>query len=202
MAVISISRQYGAGGVSVGGMVASRLGYRMVDEAVLTEVAQQANISVQWVKEADRSAGDRLARLVPKILAHREFVRYLPGTTTKLDEKLYRQFLRIVIAKLGEEGRVVILGRGSQFILKDNPQAIRVMLRAEEKDRIASLEKRYGLSREKAAAVGQIAEKNRLNFLRGFKAGDPDDPQHYHLVINTSLVSHEKAADMICLLVE
>ncbi len=202
MSVVSISRQYGAGGTSVGELVAQRLGYQFIDQGILEEVAKEAEVSTQWVEEAERQAGDKLQRLVSKILTHKEFVRYIPGTKTKFDEKKYREFLRVVIAKLGAAGDAVILGRGSQFILQDNPAAVKVLLVAEEEDRIKSLRKRYGLSRKEALTIARVYEQNRLNFHRAFEAGDPNDFSLYHLVINTSLVSFEDAADLICRLVK
>ncbi|MBW1711745.1 MAG: cytidylate kinase-like family protein [Deltaproteobacteria bacterium] len=198
MSVVCISRQYGAGGVTVGQMVADRLGYRFVDLAILSEVAHEAHISVEWVAEVERSVGDKLARLVPKILANKHFVRYLPGTADKFEEKRYREFLKTVIAKLGAAGQAVILGRGSQFILAHDPEAVRVLLVAGEEDRVNSLMKRYRLSRPKAVSIATTSEKHRLNFLKAFEAGNPDDPSLYHLVINTSLVGLEDAADLIC----
>jgi len=198
MPVICISRQYGAGGKTVGEMVAKRLGYQFFDHAILAEVAQEANLSIQWVERADRDAGDKLMRLVSKILANKNFIQYLPGTKTKFDEKKYRSFLRAAITKIGKSGRAVILGRGAQFILRDNPDALRIMLLAEDQDRINSLKKRYALKRSQAETIAHIDEGNRLNFLRAFEAGDPEDHHLYHLVINTSLVSYETAAGLIC----
>jgi len=202
MSAISISRQYGAGGSVVAGLVADRLGYQLVDQAILDEVAREARISIDWVRQMEREAGDWMARLVPKILANKNFVHYLPGTSTKFDEPRYRAFLQTVIAHMGGRGRVVILGRGAQFVLKSNPAAIRVLLIAEEADRIDSLMARYRLGRAKAVAIARDGEKRRLSFLRAFEAGEPDESRLYHLVINTSLISHQEAAELVCRLVK
>jgi cytidylate kinase len=58
MAVISISRQYGSHGWAVGQMVAERLRYKLIDQAMLDKVAQNANISVKSIAEVEKTAGD------------------------------------------------------------------------------------------------------------------------------------------------
>ena len=199
MAVISISRQYGAGGRAVGKMVARRLGYRFIDKAILHEVAEEANISQESVESIDRDKGDMIARLVPKLVPHRDFVSYIPGTKIKFNERLFRDFLRTAMVKLSGDGDVVVLGQGGQFILRNRPQTLIVMLYADEKDRIKSLERRYRFDAFKARTVVSSGEENRIKFLQAFNEGDPKDPALYHLLINTSIFSFETATDMICL---
>ncbi|MBW2618658.1 MAG: cytidylate kinase-like family protein [Deltaproteobacteria bacterium] len=201
MAIISISRQYGAGGKVVGEMIAERLGYKLLDKAILTEVAKEAHISPDQVESLDRDKGDWLTRLVPKLLAHEDFVPFLPGTRVKYDENKFREFLKKVISKVGDEDRVVILGQSSQFILQDKKNVIKVFLYAEEEDRIKSLMKRYRLKRQQAYTIATSAEQNRIKFLRDFKMGDPDDRSLYHLLVNTSLISYDTAVNLVCQLI-
>jgi len=202
MAVISISRQYGAGGKPVAEIVAQKLGYTVVDRTLLIEVAKEANISEEWVEKVDREKGDLVARLVPKLLPHRYFVPFLPGTKIIFEEHVFRKFLRLALVKLCENGKVVVLGQGSQLLFRDDPRTIRVFLHAREDERIKSLMKRYRVDRQKAFSIASILEENRLRFLRGFNEGDPEDRTLYHLIINTGLVSYETAARMIVGVVE
>lgn len=74
---------------------------------------------------------------------------------------------------------------------------VRVLLVASEEDRIERLMRHYQLDREHAEQVARREEKKRLAFLRAFAAGEPDDPGLYHLVINTSLVKLDLAADLV-----
>jgi len=198
MAVVSISRQYGAGGQVIGEMVAQRLGYRMVNRAILTEVAQKAGVSLRSVEDAEKEAGGLLSRLVAEVVKASPYVRNLPDYSATFDESDYRAFLKRVIADMAAQGSLVIIGRGSQFVLRDHPGAVRVMLVAQEEDRIKRLMSHYRLDRERAEQVARREEKKRIAFLKAFDATrDPDDPGLYHLVLNTSLVSLELAADFI-----
>ncbi len=198
MAVISISRQYGAGGTLVADIVARRLGYKLVEREIINQVAKEGGVSSKWVEEVEKGAGDRLARLLSEWVATNPMMRNLPDPTTEFDEDQYRQYLRQVITRTAQGGNVVFVGRGSQYILRDFPGAVRCYLVADEEDRIASLIERFKVSRERAEAVVRREEKKRLAFLRSFRGPAPEDPTLYHLVINTSLVRHEKAADFVC----
>ena len=62
MAVLTISRQFGAGGKTLGARVAQRLGYEFVDEGLLHKVAEKANVSLEWVEGVEREAGGHLMR--------------------------------------------------------------------------------------------------------------------------------------------
>lgn len=197
MAVVSISRQYGAGGRVVGEKLAERLGYRLVDRAILTEVAKKAGVTVRSVQDVEHEAGGLLSRLVNELVKSSPYVRNLPDYSATFDEENYRAFLRKVIGEMAAAGNVVLLGRGSQLILRNNPAVVRVLLVAAEEDRIQRLMRHYKLDREKAEQVGRREEKKRLAFLRAFGAGEPDAAGLYHLVINTSLVNLDLATDLI-----
>ena len=57
MSVITIARQFGAGGKTLGGLVASSLGYTLVDEEIVELIAQEANVSSEWVDSVARETG-------------------------------------------------------------------------------------------------------------------------------------------------
>ncbi|MBU2548038.1 MAG: cytidylate kinase-like family protein [Proteobacteria bacterium] len=202
MAVVSITRQYGAGAHGIGKMVADRLGFQLIDREILDLVAKQAGVNVSKIKELEHQAGDRLAAFISEMISSASMLRYPAGLAGDLDEQEYRLVLKRVILGLAARGRAVIIGRGAHLILKDHPGAICIYLVAEEKDRVANLMSRQNLDRGKAEKVALREEKKRLVFLDGFGIHDPTDPLIYHAIINTSLVDWEAAADLICRLVE
>lgn len=202
MAVVSISRQYGAGGARIGLMLAERLGYQFVDRNLLGKVAEEANVSLKWVEEVEKEAGGLLARFVAEWARQHMYVRNIPDASTRFDESAYRAFLTRVITNLAAGDRVVFMGRGSQFILKNHPKAVRIYLVAPEKVRVSKLMEHYGVDVAKAEHVVNKEEKKRLAFLSGFGDGKSDDPVNYHAVINTGLVNQDDTVDFICKLVE
>ncbi|MDY7036568.1 MAG: cytidylate kinase family protein, partial [Thermodesulfobacteriota bacterium] len=61
MAVITISRQFGAGGKTLGEMIAKELNYRFLDETIIQEISKKAKVSKDWVKSVERTAGSTLS---------------------------------------------------------------------------------------------------------------------------------------------
>ena len=64
MAVITISRQYGAGGKSLGKMIANELDYTFADSDIIQQIAKEANVSPHWVESFEKEAGTKLSRVI------------------------------------------------------------------------------------------------------------------------------------------
>jgi len=201
MAVLSISRQFGAGGKTLGQRVAQRLGYEFVDETLLHKVAEEANVSLKWVEGVQREAGGRLMRILSTIVPSSFIDRHLGESGSDFDEKRYVEFLTRIVEDLAAEDNVVILGRGSQFILRHTPATLRVLLVAERADRIKFMERNYNLTADRAESMVNRESRKRERFLGNFYKGNPNDPSLYHMVINTSLLSLDAADEQITELV-
>ncbi len=202
MAVVTFARQYGSGASVISSRVAKRLGYQLIDKTMLDMLAQKANVSVQRVADIEKTTGDKFLSLIAEVIATSPLTRNIPGISTDFDERKYLMFLKKAITEVASSGNVVIIGRGSQLILKDHPRTVRVYIVGEEEDRIQNLMNLHQVDREKAQHVADREEKKRLAFLEKFGAGSSENPLIYHLTINTSVVDYEMAVDFICSLVE
>ena len=198
MAVITISRQFGAGGKTLGKMVADKLGYTFADDDIIQMVAETANVSPHWVETVEKEAGGKLSRVLSSMVSQRLVNRILKSERGYIDEKLYLDYLVVIIAQVGEEGDVVILGRGSQYILNDHPDAYHVLLIDEFDSRVKFMEKNYDLSHSRAVNVVTSADKRRLNLYRKLGKTDYDEPSLYHLVLNMSRVDMQTALKLVC----
>ena len=96
----------------------------------------------------------------------------------------------------------MILGRGSQIILQDNPNAIKVLLVADFEDRVNFIEDVMEVKKAEAEKIISIRQKRRDAFLRYFDNRHPNSLSLYHLIINTSKVSLKQAEDLIVWAVE
>ena len=201
MAVVTISRQFGAGGHTLGESVAQQLGYQLVERDLVTQVAKEANVSVKWVEAVEKEAGGLIMRVCHKLVSSNFIERILGDTSSDFDEDRYVQFVTKVVRELAAEGDVVLVGRGSQFILPDNEETVKVLLVANLEDRIKFMMRQYHLTRLKAEQLVQKEEKRRASFLRLFDSRNPDDPGIYNMVINTSHFDLEAARQMIVQLV-
>lgn len=119
-----------------------------------------------------------------------------------IDEERYVDLLHQIINRLADEGNTVIIGRGSQYILRDREDTYHVLLVAQKEDRIKFMEEHYDLSPKEAAMVISKQDKRRMNLYRKFGKEDYDQPHLYHLIINSSKQGLEnKAAELVCKLV-
>lgn len=201
MAVITISRQFGAGGKTLGKMVADKLGYVFADDDIIQMVAEMANVSPHWVESVEKEAGGKMSRIISSMVSKRLVDRILKTERGYIDEKLYLDYLVVIIAQIAEEGNAVILGRGSQYILRDHPDAIHVLLINDLENRIKFMQENYDLRRSKAENVVANEDKRRVNLYRKIGKTDFDDSSLYHVVLNMGRMTLQDAAYLICQLV-
>ncbi|MFO7667285.1 MAG: cytidylate kinase-like family protein [Desulfobacterales bacterium] len=202
MAVITISRQFGAGGKTLGNIISKKLDYVFIDEQIIQMVAKKARVSTDWVKSIEQEAGGKLLKFMSGIVSKSFIDRILDDKKGYIDEEVYVEVLQKIITQIADEGNAVILGRGSQYILRDHKDAFHILLIADMENRIKFMEENYELSTKQAIQVINSETKRRSNLYKKFGKEDYDQPALYHLVINRSKVSLEKAAELACKLIE
>ena len=198
MAVLTISRQFGAGGITLGKMIADRLGYTFADTEIIQEIAREANVSPHWVESFEKEAGTKLSRVISSMISQKWIDRVLKEERGYLDEQIYLDYLVLIIAKMADEDNVVIIGRGSQYILNDHPDAYHILLVNEFENRVKFLVERYRFPVKKATQVIINEDKRRLNLYRKLGKKDYDNPSLYHLVLNMHRLDLELAVNLVC----
>ncbi|MBN1103731.1 MAG: cytidylate kinase-like family protein [Deltaproteobacteria bacterium] len=201
MAVVTISRQFGAGGWAMAERLCSRLGFHLVDEQVIDELARKAKISPDWLSAVEKEASSVILRAISSVVTSRLLYRPpgLPGEG--FERKRYISFLRRVMTAVADEGGYVLVGRGAQFVLKGHPNAIHVMLVGEYENRVRFLMEKYNFSREEAERTIKEKERQRSGVACNVFETDINDLGLYHVVFNTSLVSIDWAVDAVVSLV-
>ena len=201
MAVITISRQFGAGGITLGERLAERLGYRFVNEEMIKEVAARAKVTPEGVEAFEQSAGSKLVRFLEKIIRLDYLERVLSSSYGYLDEKRYVSVVREIITELYHEGNVVIIGRGGQYILAGKPDAYHLLLVAPREHRVQFIIDKYKVSRDTAERAVERADQRRQTFLSCFGHEDHDNPAYYHMSLNTALITLDKAEELVLKLI-
>ena len=201
MPIVTISRQFGAGGSSVAGRVATEIGAEVVDKKLIEEVASRLSIRQSDVEAEDERPRTMLERLV------RSFSVLEPGLgmgwTPPYPDPLYDSRMEIihltekVIREVAEGGNVVIVGRGAGFVLRDRPGVFRVFLRAPDEARIKTLMARLGLTEAEARRKMHETDSNRAAYIKQLYGRDWCDVDEYDLIVNTGHVSYETAAQMV-----
>jgi cytidylate kinase len=197
MAVITISRQFGSGGKTVGKKVAEALGYTFVDDDIVQKIAELAKVSPGWVESVEKEAGRRISRLVSRMVSKPLIDRILKDERGYIDEEIYLDYLVILINQIADEGNAVFLGRGSQYILNDLPDSFHVLLINTFDNRVRFMMESYDLPQTKATQVIKSEDKRRLNLYRKMGKQDYDHPELYHLTINMERVTMDEAVRLI-----
>ncbi|MCG6893405.1 MAG: cytidylate kinase-like family protein [Desulfobacteraceae bacterium] len=198
MAVVTISRQFGAGGKTLGKMIADEMGYTFAESDIIQRIAKEANVSTNWVQAFEKEAGSRLSRLISGMVSKRWVDRILKDERGYLDEQGYLDYLVLIVAQIADEGDVVIIGRGSQYILNDHPDAVHVLLIDNLEDRIRFIMKNYDMSARRAEQWVATEDRRRSSLYGKLQKTDYDNPSLYHLVINTGRVPLESAKQLVC----
>jgi cytidylate kinase len=201
MAVITISRQFGAGGITFGKMVAEKFGYTFADTEIIKMVAEMANVSTHFVETVEREAGGKFAKFISKTVSKPLVERILKNERGYIDEEIYLDYLVLIIAQMADDGDVVILGRGSQYILNDHPDAYHVLLIDTFENRVRFMQKNYDLSQGRATQAVKNEDKRRLNLYKKLGKTDYDNPDLYHLVLNMNRIHLDKALQLVTELV-
>jgi cytidylate kinase len=201
MTVITISRQFGAGGLTLGRMVSKQLGYNFFDNEIIQMVAKKARVSTHWVESMEKEAGGKFQRFVSQLVPQRLVDRILDDQRGYLDEEIYVDLLHDIVKKIAGEGNAVILGRGSQYILKNDKNARHLLLVADKDYRINFIKEKYDVTDRYAVNSVTMEDKRRIHLYRRFGKEDYNNPSHYHLVLNMNKISLNRACDLILKLI-
>ncbi|MCU0592339.1 MAG: cytidylate kinase-like family protein [Desulfobacterales bacterium] len=198
MAVITISRQFGAGAMKLGKMLAEKFGYTLASREIVQGIADKAKVSTDFVLSVEKEAGTRLSRFMTRIISSRGMVnKILRDDSGYIDEKLYLDYLVLTIVQIADEGNAVIMGRGSQYILRSHPDAVHILLVDDLENRIKRVERREKTSYEQAARIVHHEDKRRLSLYHRLGKQDYDSPSLYHMVLNMSRLTRPQAFEMI-----
>jgi cytidylate kinase len=201
MPVVTISRQFGAGGSSVASIVAAELGAEVVDKGLIEEVARRLSMRPSDVESEEERPRTMLERLV------RSFSALEPGMgagwSPPYPDPLFdprKEIIHLtqeIIHEVAAGGNVVIVGRGAGFVLRDLHGIFRVFLRAPEPDRVKTLMARFGFDEPTARRKMHETDSNRAAYIKQLYGHDWLDPSQYDMILNTGRVSYQTAAQMI-----
>lgn len=201
MAVITISRQFGAGGRTLGQMVAEELNFKFLDDAVIQELSKRIRVTKESVTEMEDIAGGLFSKIVSAMLSRGYMERLAGEGSGYIDEVIYVEKLKEIITDLSRQDNVVLLGRGSQFILAEHENTFHFLLVADKEQRIKFMQRRYNLSDSKAYQEVLGGEKRRKNVYAKLGCTNYNDPLNYHMVLNMSRLTLEQAKNQIVALV-
>jgi len=179
MAIITISREMGSGGIPIAHKAAEKLGYTLVDGEAIAEVAGKYGLSPEALEKADEKP---------------------PAFVEKLDEQMEvdLHMIELIILEYALKGNVIIYGRGGQDLLRDISSVFRTRIVAPFEERVERWAEREWLDPDLARILVRKSDQQRAGFIKYYFDRDWNDPLHYDLVINTARLSEETAVKLLC----
>jgi len=202
MSVITIRGELGSGAPEIGKQVADRLHIDYADREIIAEVAERLKRSKEGIEDKEMPPGTLLGRIAEALgqgfatsgYAGMYAGAYLPTWEMPLGDARYLTGLEFIVKELSKSKAVVIRGRGSQFILKDYPGAIHLLVVAPLDLRVKRVMKSLKLDEENAKKEIERFDSSRREFTKRYFQAELEDPVYYDLVINTEHLSFNDAA--------
>jgi cytidylate kinase len=192
---ITISRQTGAGAVTVANLVAEQLDVDCQGDPPCPWAVFDRNLAQRILEDHQLSAA--MERFIPEDAKPRltDALESLLGLHPSF--WLMRQHTVETIRRLAQLGNVILVGRGSSVITAELPHVVRVRLVAPFADRVQNFANYHQITQEKATHLVRETDEQRRRYIRTYFGADSEDPTNYDLAINTGRTGFEQAARMI-----
>lgn len=207
MPVITIGRQFGAGGHTVAEMLAGELHSEILDSRIIDEAAHRLQLPKEEVEAEDEQPGSILARVLLALgsastepLIPPEATAWTPpnAAPTFDTRKAVLAITQHVIEEAARSGNVVIVGRGGAYILRDFPGALHVFLRAAEAVRVKTIMARFKIaSEDEARRRLKQTDENWTSYIKQVYGHDRNLASHYDLVLDTGRLGYDATVDAI-----
>ena len=174
--VVTISREYGSGGRYVGKLLADRMHLPFYDKELISLAAKESGLSSTYIIKND------------EIMASSKY-------KDNNDDRLFVAEVK-VIKDLAKHS-CVIVGRCSDYILKDTKNTLKVFLYSDMDSKVKRAVKYYGISKEKAEKQIESINKKREKHYKYYTDRAWKNPNNYDLMLNVDLLGVEKCAELI-----
>ena len=202
--VITISREVGSGGRTIGRKLAEKLGVRFSDKELVDELQKKLNLTVSSIEELKGKKKRWLDDFIQMVAPVPMSGMLVDGDSDYISE--YNLSLTVndvfeaekeILNGIADEGSCVIAGRSGFFVLKGRPNKVDILITASRDKRIARIMEKQNLSRQKAEEVIDSVDKARDNYVQRYTGQSRYDARNYHIVLNMDYITEDQAVAMI-----
>lgn len=184
--VITISREFGSGGRTIGKMVAEKLGIPCYDAELIQKIAEESGYAADYIREEGEGAS---GGWLSAIFADRSM-----GLTNQ--DKIWNIQSR-VIEELAEKGPCVIVGRCADYILREKANCLNVFIHASMEKRAERIVQEYGEREESPEQRLRDKDKRRAAYHRFYTDMKWGHSQNYHICLDSGTLGIDKCAELI-----
>ena len=184
--LITIEREFGCGGGAIAAKLAERLGWKLWDRLLTEEIARLANVEQSAVRRCEERMDSRLHRLA-KSFWRGSYERNSAALGSQVfDTDCMMSMMQEIVNGIAREGNAVVVGRGTPYFLRENPDAYHVFLYAPRSEKIRRTIA-DGNSRDEAEDLVDSVDRERAAYIKHYFDADWPTRSLYHLMINTAV---------------
>ncbi|MCD7710088.1 MAG: cytidylate kinase family protein [Porphyromonadaceae bacterium] len=176
--IVTISREYGSGGRRIGELLAKKLGVSLYDKKLISLTAEESGFNEQLIEAEEQS--------VDKLMVF----------DNPVQTKMFKIQSRIIL-DIAAKGPCVIVGRLANFILQGKARCFNIFVYADESYCKRRIITEYGVPESEAEAVMHRIDRERSEHCLHYTGNRWGDYRHYHLMVDSSLLGDEAAAEII-----
>ena len=193
--IITIARQYGSGGKTVGQMLAKDLGIDCYDREILRMASDDSGLNLQMFGNPDeRRRNTFLTRAIKKVYKGEVIP---PDSDDFASSDNLFNYQAKVVNDLAEKESYVIVGRCVNYVFKDRPNTLRVFIHAPWVFRVEQASQKISGSREDVEKFLLKDDKRKQDYYRKFAGGQWSDATNYDLCLNSGKLGFDKCVDAI-----
>ena len=186
--IITISRQFGSGGRTIGKAVAEKLGIPCYDQQLITMLAEESGFSKEYVQESGETA--TRSSWLSSLMSDRVY-------DTPITEDLLWEAQRKMILDLADKGPCVIVGRCADFILKDRDDCLKAYIHADKALRAKRIVEIYGEREDSPEKRIADKDKARAAFYKQYTKHIWGEAENYHIALDSGELGLETCAKLL-----
>ena len=192
--VITINRELGSGGRTVGRKLAEALGVEYYDKTLIKALQERYNLSAEEIERLKGQETSWWAEFKRKMtFSESEYELNQTGIET---EDVFREETGIIKA-LAKDDSCVIAGRTAFYMFRDHPNHLNIFIQASMLSRMARVAREQDMSKEQARLVIEKVDKMRENYVKEFTGTSRYDTRNYQLVLNMDELTEDEAVNII-----
>ncbi len=200
--VITINRELGSGGRTIGEKLAKRLNVPFYDKALIQGLKEKYDLTTE---EIERLKGQkhnwwadfkRSLKIMPNYAAPRFISDKNAIPDFLITDDIFQSETEI-LKGIADDESCVIAGRSGFFVFRDHPNHLSILIQAKMDYRISRLETKRGISREEAQRIINEVDKGRENYVKKYTGTSRYDTRNYDIVLNADKHTEDEIVDLI-----
>ncbi|MEO7042643.1 MAG: cytidylate kinase-like family protein [Gemmatimonadaceae bacterium] len=200
--LVTVSREYGAGGSDFAKKLGERLGWPVLDYGIIGLVAERLNLREGVVRRRDEQSPGWLERIASTLLIAPPESTMQVETSGVMTPDSIAMAAQAVISETAESPPVIIVGHGAQYIFRDRPGTVQIRLTGTIESRVRRIVARDGGTDAEAAASAHRIDAQRHAYVQRYYHHLWTDPTMFDAQFNTARVTIDEAVRLTAALIE